>query len=245
MADLFRSTASPFTGGDAIWLRGTNASNVASAEFFGAGVDTTGYVKYWDGSAWILKPVKYWNGSAWIQKPLRYWNGSFWLLTEYGLGPNSHPASLDIFAWSGTGSNAATLSRDTATGKSPYNGDPLKMTVTGADPYTASYNGATWNIAPAANGQTWLVKVWAKASVATTGSIFIFGADSAGGFLGNFGTSFSAGGFNIGTSWSEVSFAFTFGDPSVAYIQTRLDGPDTGGTGVDIWWDYLQVYRII
>ena len=94
-------------------------------------------------------------------------------------------------------------------------------------------------------GKPWLVKVWAKASVATTGQIFIFGVDSAGGFIGNAGTAFSAGGFSIGTSWAEVSFSFTFSDAGVAYIQTRLDGPDTGGTGVDIWWDYLQVYRIV
>lgn len=208
-------------------------------------LDQTGYIKYWTGSEWSLKPVKYWNGSAWVQKPVRYWNGSYWLLTEYGLGENFHPNPLDIFAWSGTAGNAVTLSRDTGTGASPSGGDPLKMAVTGSDPHMGSYNGAVWNIAPAANGQTWFVKVWAKASVATTGQIFIFGVDSSGNFINNPGTAFNAGGFSIGTSWTEVSYGFTFSDASVAYVQTRLDGPDSGGVGVDVWWDDLQVYRII
>lgn len=241
MADSFSRTASPFSGGDALWASGSNASKVAQNEFF---FDPTGYIKYWDGSKWVLGPIKYWDGTKWVQKPLRFWDGSFWLLTEYGLGTNLHPSSLDIFAWSGTGANNATLSRDTVTGKSPSNGDPLKMAVTGGDPHMQSYNGATWNIAPADNGQTWLVKVWAKASVATTGQIFIFGVDRAGAFIDNGGNSFNAGGFNIGTTWSEVSYSFKFNDERVSYIQTRLDGPDGGGT-IDVWWDDLRVYRII
>lgn len=204
-----------------------------------------GDIKYWNGSNWSLKPVKYWNGTAWVQKPIRYWNGSYWLLTDYGLGPNLLPAPLDIFAWTGTANNNATLSRDLTTGKSPYNGDPLKMTVTGTDPYATSYGGPTWNLAPAASGETWLVKVWAKASVATTGQIFIFGVNSSGTFIENFGSAFGAAGFNIGTTWSELSYAFTFSDPGVAFVQTRVDGPDAGGIGVDVWWDYLQVYKII
>ena len=80
MAELFRATSSPFSGGDVIWLRETNASDIARTEFFGEGVTTAGYVKYWTGTTWVLKPVKYWNGSAWIQKPVKYWNGSAWLL---------------------------------------------------------------------------------------------------------------------------------------------------------------------
>jgi hypothetical protein len=30
----------------------------------------------------------------------------------------------------------------------------------------------------------------------------------------------------------------------IAYIHTRLDGPDSGGTGQNIWWDGLQVERV-
>lgn len=49
----------------------------ASAEIQAAGA--TGYIKYWNGSSWVLKPVKYWNGSSWVIKPLKYWNGSSWV----------------------------------------------------------------------------------------------------------------------------------------------------------------------
>jgi len=44
------------------------------------GGGTDGYVKYFTGSVWTLKPVKYWTGSAWVQKPVKYWNGSSWVL---------------------------------------------------------------------------------------------------------------------------------------------------------------------
>jgi hypothetical protein len=162
----------------------------------------------------------------------------------YGLSENYHPASLDIFAWSGTGASSATITRDTGTGKSPFGGDPMKMAVTGNDPYIGTYNSSTWNIAPAAVGQTWEVRVWAKASTATTGEIFIFGVDSGGSFIANAGAAFGAGGVSIGTDWSEVSYSFTFSDAGVAFVQTRVDGTPTGGTGIDIWWDNLQVYRI-
>ena len=40
---------------------------------------TLGYLKYWNGSSWELKPVKYWNGSAWVQKPIKRWNGIEWV----------------------------------------------------------------------------------------------------------------------------------------------------------------------
>jgi hypothetical protein len=42
-----------------------------------------GNIKFWNGSAWVVKPVKYWNGSAWTTKPLKRWNGSAWVVTNY------------------------------------------------------------------------------------------------------------------------------------------------------------------
>ena len=71
-------------GGDPLWLRNTPATTIASTEFFGVPATSVfGYIKYWTGSAWVVKPVKYWTGSAWVQKPLKYWNGTAWTLTEY------------------------------------------------------------------------------------------------------------------------------------------------------------------
>ena len=88
MANLFRKASSPFGGGDRIWISSSNAAVVASAEFFGEAAPPTtviGYIKYWTGSTFSIKPVKYWNGTSWIQKPLTYWNGTSWLATEYSL----------------------------------------------------------------------------------------------------------------------------------------------------------------
>ena len=36
-------------------------------------------LKYWNGSAWVTKPLKYWNGSSWQTKSLRYWDGASWV----------------------------------------------------------------------------------------------------------------------------------------------------------------------
>jgi hypothetical protein len=83
MADqVFRRTGSPFKGGSDIWMRQNPAGVIVDNEFFGVtSTGTAGYIKYWDSSAWTLKPVKVWTGSAWVQKPLKYWDGSAWTLT--------------------------------------------------------------------------------------------------------------------------------------------------------------------
>lgn len=43
----------------------------------------TGKIKYWNGAAWVAKPVKVWNGSSWVTKPVKRWNGSAWVTTNY------------------------------------------------------------------------------------------------------------------------------------------------------------------
>jgi hypothetical protein len=157
---------------------------------------------------------------------------------------NEFRYTTDIFGWIGTsGGNACTLSRDSIS--SPAGNTPLKMAISGNDPNTPTYNSGAWNVAPAANGQTWVVSVYAKASVATTGEIFIFGANSAGtGFVDGAWLTIAAGGFNITTEWTRVSFYATMNNPSISFIQLRLDGTPSGGSGQTIWWDGLQVERV-
>jgi hypothetical protein len=154
---------------------------------------------------------------------------------------NEFQYSTDIVTFSGTGSNAATITRDTI--NSPVGSTPLKMAVTGNDPYVNMYNTSSRNIAPAANGQTWIVSVYVKASVATTGQIFIFGAAANGNVFDAVTGQISAGGVSIGTDWTRVWYTFTF-TKGISFIQVRLDGPDSGGTGQTIWWDGLQVERV-
>jgi hypothetical protein len=78
---VLRRTGTLFGSGDDIWLRQNPAGDIARTEFFGAATGgTAGYIKYWTGTAWDLKPVKYWTGSAWVQKPVKYWDGSTWTL---------------------------------------------------------------------------------------------------------------------------------------------------------------------
>lgn len=57
------------------------ALRIVEDEIFGSATvpSTAGYMKYWNGSVWTLKPVKHWTGSAWVQKPVKFWNGSSWV----------------------------------------------------------------------------------------------------------------------------------------------------------------------
>ena len=157
--------------------------------------------------------------------------------------PNVMPNPTDVFAWAGqAGANAATLSRDTSMTRQ-YGSIPMKMAVTGTDPYTNTINygpsaSSTWNLAPAANGQTWTISVYVKASVSTTGELFLIPADSNGVAITS-----ASGAVTITTSWTRVSFTYTISSATCAFIQGRLDGTPTGGSGINIWWDGLQVER--
>jgi len=157
--------------------------------------------------------------------------------------PNVMPNPTDVFAWAGqAGANAATLSRDTSMTRQ-YGSIPMKMAVTGTDPYTNTINygpsaSSTWNLAPAANGQTWTISVYVKASVSTTGELFLMPADSNGVVITS-----ASGAVTITTSWTRVSFTYTISSATCAFIQGRLDGTPTGGSGINIWWDGLQVER--
>jgi hypothetical protein len=153
--------------------------------------------------------------------------------------PNVAPYPTDLFAWCGTAfAVSCTLSRDTTITRQ-YGSIPLKMTVTGSDSNFQSYDSSIWNLAPAANGQTWTISVWAKASVASTfGQIFIFPANASGNILPTFG----AGTFTITNSWQRFSYTYTItGEATTAFIQMRLDGSNTAGE--IIWFDGLQVER--
>ena len=152
--------------------------------------------------------------------------------------PNVAPNPTDIFAWCGTaGVNSCTISRDASITRQ-YGSTPLKMVVTGNDPYIGSYANSFWNLAPAINGQTWTISVYVKASVATTGELFLMPADSNGVVI-----TAAFGAVSITTSWTRVSFTYTISSATTAFIQCRLDGPNSGGSGINIWWDGLQVER--
>ena len=150
--------------------------------------------------------------------------------------PNVHPNPTNIFAWSGTGNNNCTLSGDISVSRQ-YGSIPLKMVMTGTDPYTETYNVSTWNLAPAANGQTWTLSFYAKASETVTGNCFIFGANSSGNYIEAPSTSFT-----VTSSWQRFTFTTTFANASTAFIQIRFGG-SSGQVGKTIWWDGVQVER--
>jgi hypothetical protein len=113
------------------------------------------------------------------------------------------------------------------------------MSVTGNDPHIGSYNAPAYNISTAAVGQTWTVSVWVRASVATTGELLLLGADSSGNAFAF--PDIGAATINITTEWTRRSFSYTLTQAQSTFIQFRLDGTQTGGTGINIWWDGVQI----
>jgi hypothetical protein len=169
-----------------------------------------------------------------------YWNSALNLFTTGTRNP------LDIFGWAGPAADiSSTVTRDETVTDSPYGGIPLKMVVTGTDPHIQTYNtttGGPWNLASAATGQTWEVRVLAKGSVPTSIELFLFGTN-AQGLWGNQSGTIGAGTRSITTSWQEYTFQYTFSNTVVQAVQLRLDGPHAGGNAT-IWFDGLQLYRV-
>lgn len=187
-----------------------------------------------------FKPLSYENRFYSINNPLDIHN---WCATQTFL--------LSGGATGGGGSgfggvaalNQCTITRDTTVVDSPYRGVPLRMDVSGNDPFISTTSNARWNIAPAANGQTWEMRVLAKASVSTQIELLIAGAASNGSWTVASGNVVQTT-YNVTTAWQEFSLVYTFANATVANIQIRLDGPATGGAGRNIWFDGLQVYRV-
>lgn len=155
--------------------------------------------------------------------------------------PNVFPYPTDIYSWinSPTGLRC-NLSRDTIS--SPVGNTPLRMDITGEDPYTNTYGSVPWSIAPAVDGQSWTLSIWVKASVDTTSAMIIFGAQSTSVWT-NTGGDIVGPTFNVYTYWTRVSCSITFANAGITYVQVRLDGTNASGTGITIWWDGLQLER--
>ena len=143
----------------------------------------------------------------------------------------------DQVAW-GTGANAATMSADPTALASPVGGVPLKMAVTGGDPYTNTYNSAAWNITEAQIGDVWTFSVYVRADQVTTGELFLFESTDTGSY-----TVFNVESIDITTAWTRVSTTRTFTGTTTKRVQVRVDGPNTGGSGVNIWWSGFQLER--
>ena len=149
---------------------------------------------------------------------------------------NIVPNPLDLFAWCINGATFATLSRDTSSLASPAGGIPMRMTTTGSDPYTSTYNGSSFNLSAASQGQVWTMSVWAKANRSLTCELFLFEANSSGVYI-----NFSTVSINVTTEWQRFTLSRTNSEATVAYVQVRLDGPNTYSAGDIVWWDGLQV----
>jgi hypothetical protein len=156
--------------------------------------------------------------------------------------PNVYPNPTDLLGFNrmATQIQSCTVTRDPSQTRQ-YGSIPMKMSVTGNDPYSGAYGNLVDNLASALSGQTWTISVWAKASVATNGELFIFGADTNGAIFAT--PDYSAGTISITTSWQRFSFSYTFTNANTRYIQFRLDGTISGGSGTIIWWDGLQVEK--
>lgn len=63
------------SGGSDRWDDGL-AGELLLVDFIGVGGTQ---LKYWDGGAWVSKPLKKWDGTNWVPVTLKRWNGSNWM----------------------------------------------------------------------------------------------------------------------------------------------------------------------
>lgn len=147
--------------------------------------------------------------------------------------PNVFSYPLDTYSWGSGGGNQMTSSRDPSAGRSPAGGIPMKLVTSGTSAYLGTYNSSTFNLASAAQGQTWTVSFWVKSSTAVTASMLIFEANSAGNYI-TYGQPY----FNVTTDWQRISGSYTFTNASAAFIQMRID---CYVSGVSLWVDGIQV----
>ena len=174
-----------------------------------------------------------------LTTPITITNPGFGYLTSKN---NYHPFPTDGYAWAQNSAYNSTILQGNVSAGSSLGNTPLQMNVTGIDdPHIITYNSSTYNIAPAAVGQTWTFSVHAKANKATTGELFLFEANSSGQYIDS---SFANSEIIITAAWQRFSITRTIGNINTAFIQVRVDGPNAGDdNGAVIWWDGFQVER--
>lgn len=161
---------------------------------------------------------------------------------EVKIEDNPFVLSINPIHQFGAEANRAIMSRDETITSSPTRGTPLKMEVSGLDPYTETYRNKKWNIAKASVGEKWTFSIYAKADSKTTGELFIFEADENGNNIVN-----KAKTIELTTDWRRYDFTHTVTDGSAEYLQVRMDGPDDRESvqDVTIWWDGLQLEQAV
>lgn len=166
-------------------------------------------------------------------------NANYRLYPDNVLSPAN---TINLYAWVG-GSNAAlnncTISLD-STEISPVGNTVLKMMVykDRIDPFIGTYYASRWNLAPAANNQTWEVRVWSRSNTSTAIRIFGFPSKTDGTVLTS-----PSDAYSVGPDWSEKVFTFDT-VANTTNVQVRLDGPQIPTTNAAIWFDGLQVRRL-
>ncbi len=157
---------------------------------------------------------------------------------EGGINKFKYPD--DPFTFAQTGNNV-TLTRDTGNRSYVTKGDrggggSLKMVCSGTDSYWSSYgNTGAHDCGSASNNDRWVFSVYAKASVALVGQLFLFEAPSSGNY-----TAFTNAYISITTDWQRFSVARQLDQASTGTVKIRVDGPQASSTET-IWWDGFQV----
>ena len=141
--------------------------------------------------------------------------------------------SNDWYGWN-TEENNYNLSRGSSVDGSPVGDTPIKMIVTGANPYTPTYNTIYDNVSFLPdNGETWTFSCYAKTNSATTGQIWIFYAQTSGPFI-----NYTYETISITTSWQRFEVTKTATSALTGAVQIRLVG---GAIGTIQHWDGFQV----
>ena len=149
---------------------------------------------------------------------------------------NVFPYPNDWYTWN-TEENNYILSRGTSADGSPVGDTPIKMIVTGTNPYTPTYGSGAdvLSYLPDAN-ETWTFSCYAKSSSAQTCQLWIFFTTILGALVSG---NYSHDTISVTTSWQRFEYTqVATSDASIETIQIRIVG---GASGTTQYWDGFQV----
>ena len=140
---------------------------------------------------------------------------------------------LDLYTWASSG-NTSTWARDTTIQRSSVGGIPLKEVSSGTDSYSGTYGGGTqWNLGAASSGQIWTVSVYALAAAGTNLQLWLFEANSSGGYI-----ELSAENYTATGKWQRIALTRTLTNGSTTAVQARVATTTNGGV---IWLSLIHI----
>lgn len=158
---------------------------------------------------------------------------------------NVHPYPTDLYRWvlsTSAQTNQCRVFRETGL-RSPVGLTPLRMHVLGNEPQILTHNTPVFNLALTTLDDVWKVSVYVRANQLSSCKLLAFEVDANGQRHAQGGA--YATSFDVTTEWQLISINVPVTNPNSKYIQVRLDGPTGNNLGHILWFDGLDVKKVV